>query len=119
MQKAQVVNQWLRHRQTQSLWYNNCLVSFSCDVLCWLSVLALVLSKDDCKISVSFEQVQNFEVSNLAIVKVKKSQYCSYLLRYTHLNKLQVREKSNVTDRHQSRQEEINTDRQTVRKKER
>jgi hypothetical protein len=35
-------------------------------------VLPLVLSKDDCKISVSFEQVQNFEVSNLAMVKVKK-----------------------------------------------
>jgi hypothetical protein len=31
-----------------------------------------VLSKVDCKILVSFEQIQNFEVSNLAMAKVKK-----------------------------------------------
>jgi hypothetical protein len=30
-----------------------------------------VLSKDDCKISVLFEKIQNFEVSNLAMAKVK------------------------------------------------
>jgi hypothetical protein len=35
-------------------------------------VLLLVLSKDACKISVSFKQIQNFEVSNLAIAKIKK-----------------------------------------------
>jgi len=34
--------------------------------------LLLVLSKDDCKISVLFEQIQNFEVSNLGMAKVKK-----------------------------------------------
>jgi hypothetical protein len=32
----------------------------------------LVLSKDDCKISVSLEQIQDFEVSNLAMAKVKE-----------------------------------------------
>jgi len=31
-----------------------------------------VLSKVDCKILVSFGQIQNFEVSNLAMAKVKK-----------------------------------------------
>jgi hypothetical protein len=31
-----------------------------------------VLSKDDCKISASFKQIQNFDVSNLAMAKVKK-----------------------------------------------
>jgi hypothetical protein len=31
-----------------------------------------VLSKVDCKISVSFEQIRNFKVLNLAMVKVKK-----------------------------------------------
>jgi hypothetical protein len=34
--------------------------------------LLLVLLKDDCKILVSFEQIQNFEVSNLAMAKVQK-----------------------------------------------
>ncbi len=43
-----------------------------CQVLCWLSVLLLVLSKDDSKILVSFIQIQNFEVSNLAMAKVQK-----------------------------------------------
>jgi hypothetical protein len=44
----------------------------------------LVLSKDDCKnsVSVSFKQIQNFEVLNLAMVKVKKVNiavtYCAY-----------------------------------------
>ncbi len=40
--------------------------------LCRLLVSPLVHSKDDCEISVSFKQIQNFEVSNLAMVKVKK-----------------------------------------------
>jgi hypothetical protein len=31
------------------------------------------LSDNDCKISVPFEQIQNSEVSNLAMVKVRKS----------------------------------------------
>ncbi len=35
-------------------------------------VLLLVLSKDDCKILVLFEHIQNFEVSNLTMAKVKK-----------------------------------------------
>jgi hypothetical protein len=34
--------------------------------------LLLVLSKDDCKIWVSFEQIQNYKVSNLTMAKVKK-----------------------------------------------
>jgi hypothetical protein len=41
--------------------------------------IIVIVWKDDCKISVSFEQIQNFEVSNLAMAKVKKSQYQSYL----------------------------------------
>jgi hypothetical protein len=41
-------------------------------VLCILSVLLLVLSKDDCKISVSFELIQNLKVSHFSIAKVKK-----------------------------------------------
>jgi hypothetical protein len=41
--------------------------------------IIVIIGKDDCKISVSFEQIQNFEVSNLAMAKVKKSQYKSYL----------------------------------------
>jgi hypothetical protein len=32
----------------------------------------MLLLKDDCKISVLFDQIQNFEVSNLAMAKVKK-----------------------------------------------
>ncbi len=40
-------------------------------VPCRLSVL-LLLSKYDCKISVSFKQIQNFKVSHLAMAKVKK-----------------------------------------------
>jgi hypothetical protein len=35
-------------------------------------VLLLVLSKDDCKISVSFDHIQNFQVSNLVMAKVEK-----------------------------------------------
>ncbi len=31
-----------------------------------------ILSKDDCKISVSFKQIWNFKVSNLTMAKVKK-----------------------------------------------
>jgi len=34
--------------------------------------LLSVLSKDDSKILVSFIEIQNFEVSNLAMVKVQK-----------------------------------------------
>jgi hypothetical protein len=34
--------------------------------------LLSVLSKDGCKILVSFEQIRNFEVSNLTTAKVKK-----------------------------------------------
>ncbi len=41
-------------------------------VLCWLSVLLLVLSKDDSKIPVSFVEIQNFEVSNFVMSKVQK-----------------------------------------------
>ncbi len=48
------------------------MLSFSCDVLCWLLVLLSVLLKDDCKISVLFEQIQNFKILNLAMAKVKK-----------------------------------------------
>jgi hypothetical protein len=51
---------------------NNTRLSWSSKVKCWLSVLLLVLSKDDSKISVSFIQTQNFEVSNLAMAKVQK-----------------------------------------------
>jgi hypothetical protein len=36
--------------------------------LVWL----LVLSKVECKISVSFEQIKNFKVLNLGMAKVKK-----------------------------------------------
>jgi hypothetical protein len=54
----------------------------SFEVLCILSVLLLVLSKDDCKISVSFELIQNLKVSHFSIAKVKKSQYHSYLVTY-------------------------------------
>jgi hypothetical protein len=35
-------------------------------------ILLSVLLKDDCKISVSFKQIRNFEASNLAMAKVKK-----------------------------------------------
>ncbi len=45
---------------------------FAKDVLCWLSVSLSVLSKVDCKFLVSFEQIQNFKVSSLAMAKVKK-----------------------------------------------
>ncbi len=60
--------------------FSGTLLLLSCDILCWLSVLLLVLSKDDWKNLISFKQIQIFEVSNLAMVKVKKSQYRSYLL---------------------------------------
>jgi len=43
-----------------------------------LSVLLLVLSKDDCKISVSFKLIQSFKLGNGK--QLKKSQYCSYLV---------------------------------------
>jgi hypothetical protein len=36
-----------------------------------LSVSLSVPSKDDCKILVSFEQIQNFKVSHFSMVKVK------------------------------------------------
>jgi hypothetical protein len=52
-------------------WYNTLLL-FSCDVLCWLFLFLSVLSKVDHIISVSFGLIQNFEVSNLAMAKVKK-----------------------------------------------
>jgi hypothetical protein len=42
------------------------------EVLCRLSVLLSVLSKDDCKILASFEQIQNFKVSHFSMAKVKK-----------------------------------------------
>jgi hypothetical protein len=45
---------------------------WNCEVLSWLSVSLSVFLKDDCKISVSFEHIQNFEVSKLAMAKVKK-----------------------------------------------
>jgi hypothetical protein len=35
-------------------------------------VSLLVLSKDDCKILVLFDQIRNFKVSNLAMAEVKK-----------------------------------------------
>ncbi len=48
------------------------MLSFSCGVLCWLSLSLSVISKVDHKILVSFRLIQNFEVSNLAMAKVKK-----------------------------------------------
>ncbi len=60
---------------------NNISRNFSGIKLCFYSiaiyfvdflVLLLVLSKDDCKILVLFEHIQNFEVSNLTMAKVKK-----------------------------------------------
>ncbi len=46
-----------------------CSIAMYLDDFCFL---LLVLSKVDCKILVSFKQIQNFEVSNLAMAKVKK-----------------------------------------------
>jgi hypothetical protein len=53
-------------------WYNTLLL-FSFDVLCWLSLLLLVLLKVGRKILVSFRLIQNFEIYDLAMAKVKKS----------------------------------------------
>ncbi len=50
-------------------WYYNLLL-FSFDVLCWLSLLLLVLLKVDRKILVLFSLIQNFEISDLAMAKV-------------------------------------------------
>ncbi len=38
------------------------------------------LSKVDCKILVLFRLIQNFKIWDLAMAKVKKNQYSSYLL---------------------------------------
>ncbi len=35
----------------------------------------MVLAKDDCKITISFEQIQNFKVSHFSMAKVKKTKY--------------------------------------------
>jgi len=59
-------------------WYNT-LLSFSCDVLCWLLVLLLVLSKVDCKISVLFWTDSKFWGLELGDGESYKNQYCSYL----------------------------------------
>jgi hypothetical protein len=48
-----------------------CSLSFICNVLCWLSLLLLVISKYDCRISVLLRKFQNFELLNLFIVKDK------------------------------------------------
>jgi hypothetical protein len=50
-------------------WYKT-LLAFNCDVLNWLSLS--VLSKVDCKISVLIGLIQNFEISDLVMAKVKK-----------------------------------------------
>jgi hypothetical protein len=52
-------------------WYNSRLLQ-SFKVLCRLLVLLLVLSKDDCKILVSFELIQNLKVLYFSMAKVKK-----------------------------------------------
>jgi hypothetical protein len=49
-----------------------CSLLFICDVLFWLSLLLLVISKYDRRISVSLGQFQNFELLYLPIMKVKK-----------------------------------------------
>jgi hypothetical protein len=41
-----------------------------------------VLSKDDRKISISFGIIKNFKILDVAMVKVKNSQYRSYLLTF-------------------------------------
>jgi hypothetical protein len=52
-----------------------------------------VLSKFDCKISVLFRQIQNFEVSNLAMAKVKK---INIAVTYNVTEKI-VKDKSSVS----------------------
>ncbi len=52
-------------------WYN-ARILWNFVVLCWLPVSLSVLSKDDCKISVSFEHIQNFKVLDFLMAKVKK-----------------------------------------------
>jgi hypothetical protein len=53
-----------------------------------------VFSKYGCRISVLLGQFENFELSNLPIVKVKKSQYRRYLM----LSVAPIREKVNKND---------------------
>jgi len=68
-----IVNEilWSYWHFTKFQWYNFRL-SWNFEVLCWLSVLLSVLSKDDCKISVSFKQIWNFKVSHFLMAKVEK-----------------------------------------------
>jgi hypothetical protein len=53
----------------ENSWYN-ALLSFNFDVLYWLSLL--VLFKVDRKMLVLFRLIQNFEISDLVMAKVKK-----------------------------------------------
>ncbi len=73
LQKFTKVNEHLRYstRVKKFSGENNSL-SFICDVICCLSLLLLVISKFDHIILVLLRQFQNFELSNLPIVKVKK-----------------------------------------------
>ena len=48
-------------------------LSFNCNVLCWLLLSLLVILKYYCRISVLQGYFQNFELSNLPIIKFKKS----------------------------------------------
>ncbi len=59
------------HETNEIFWYNT-LLSFSFDVLCWLSLSLLVLLKVDHKIFISFGLIQNLDILDLAMVKVKK-----------------------------------------------
>ncbi len=59
-------------------WYYT-LLSFSCNVLCWLSVSLLVLLKVDFKISVTLNRFKISKFQTWQWQKLKKCQYCSYL----------------------------------------
>jgi hypothetical protein len=52
-------------------WHNN-LILFSFDVLCRLLLSLLVLSNVDRKISVSYGLIQNCQISDLPMAKVKE-----------------------------------------------
>jgi hypothetical protein len=54
----------------KNFWDNN-LLSFIFNVFCWLSLLISVLSKVARKILVLLELIQNFEISDLVMAKVK------------------------------------------------
>ena len=61
----------MRFHQTNDISRNFCGITLGFHEVSKL-VSLLVLLKDDCKILVLFEQIQNFEVLNLAMAKVKK-----------------------------------------------